>query len=359
MAVKVIAEAGVNHNGSFELASRLVEEAARAGADVVKFQTFQSDLVVTPYAEKAKYQQRNLGGDDSQLEMLRKLELRPQWHYDLRDQCKSLKLEFMSTPFDSPSLTFLVEQLQVSTLKIPSGELTNGPLLLEFARSGCDLILSTGMATAEEVRLALSLIGWGLMEKTRDPRNIEEFREAWLDQSIRQLVQSKVTVLHCTSQYPAPPETVNLRAMNSLHDDFDLPVGYSDHTAGIAVPIAAVARGACVIEKHFTVDRNLPGPDHLASLEPDQLKEMVEGIRLVESALGDGIKMPHACEKDTANVARRSLVLARDIRRGEVITSDQLIARRPGTGVSPMCYWDFLGTNANEDYRQGELLKSK
>lgn len=359
MAVKVIAEAGVNHNGSFELASRLVEEAANAGADVVKFQTFQSDLVVTPSAAKAKYQQRNLGGDDSQLEMLRKLELKPEWHYDLRDQCKSLEIEFMSTPFDSPSLKFLVEKLQVSTLKIPSGELTNGPLLLEFARSGCDLIMSTGMATAEEVRLALSLIGWGLMEKTKDPRSYAEFCEVWSDKNIRQLVQSKVTVLHCTSQYPAPPETVNLSAMNSLHEEFDLAVGYSDHTAGIVVPIAAVARGACIIEKHFTVDRNLPGPDHLASLEPGELTEMIDGIRLVERSLGNGVKAPHACEKDTANVARRSLVAAGDIHRGDVITSDQLVARRPGSGVSPMLYWDFLGTTASESYRNGDLLKAK
>jgi len=358
MSVKIIAEAGVNHNGSLELASRLVEKAASAGADVVKFQTFKADLVATASAQKAQYQQRNLGGDDSQLEMLRKLELKREWHYELKAQCESLGVEFMSTPFDRESLEFLVRQLGVSTLKIPSGELTNGPLLLEFARSGCDLILSTGMATANEVKQALSLIGWGIVEPKKSPRGRADFLEAWDDKNIRQCVQAKVTVLHCTSQYPAPPETVNLRAMDSLSREFGLAVGYSDHTAGIAVPIAAVARGASIIEKHFTLDKTLEGPDHLASLEPKELQSMIEGIRIVERSLGDGVKVPHDCERDTANVARRSLIAAKDIVAGQAMTSECVVARRPGIGVSPMDYWDVIGTVAEQDYSKGELLNN-
>lgn len=358
MSTIIIAEAGVNHNGHLDLALRLVEEAAKAGADVVKFQTFKADLVATVNADRAEYQKRNLGGDDTQLDMLRKLELKREWHLELKALCDTLGVEFMSTPFDRASLNFLVSEVGVSRLKIPSGELTNGPLLLEFARSGCDLILSTGMATQAEVKQALSLIGWGMSEPSKTPSGRAEFERAWDDAAVRKSVQSRVTVLHCTSQYPAPPDTVNLRAMDSLSREFGVAVGYSDHTSGIAVPIAAVARGASIIEKHFTLDRAMEGPDHLASLEPAELSAMIDAIRTVELSLGDGVKSPHACEKNTANVARRSLVSARHIAAGEIITAEQLVVRRPGTGVSPMDYWDILGTAASKTFNEGEMFQN-
>jgi len=358
VAVKIIAEAGVNHNGDFDLAAQLVEAGAKAGADVIKFQTFQAHLVTTASAEQAQYQKKNLKGDDTQLEMLRKLELKKDWHWELKAQCESLGVEFMSTPFDRESLRFLVDDLGLTSLKIPSGELTNGPLLLAFARSGCDLILSTGMANSDEVERALALIGWGMTVQTRLPSGEQEFQEAWHDESVREQLQNTLTLLHCTSQYPAPPETVNLRAMDTLSQQFGLPVGYSDHTAGITIPIAAAAKGAVVIEKHFTLDRDMTGPDHKASLEPMELKQMVAGVRSVELALGDGVKAPHDCEKNTAEVARRSLVAAENISAGEVFSHQNIVARRPGTGASPMGYWDLLGTVAKRDYLAGELLES-
>tara|TARA_B100000446_G_scaffold46105_3_gene42197 strand:- start:38842 stop:39921 length:1080 start_codon:yes stop_codon:yes gene_type:complete len=358
VAVKIIAEAGVNHNGDFDLAAQLVEAGAKAGADVIKFQTFQAHLVATANAEQAQYQKKNLQGNDSQLEMLRKLELKKDCHWELKAQCESLGVEFMSTPFDRDSIRFLVDELGVTSLKIPSGELTNGPLLLAFARSGCDLILSTGMANSDEVERALALIGWGMTIPTRLPSGEQEFREAWHDELVRERLCDKITVLHCTSQYPAPPETVNLRAMNTLSQQFGLPVGYSDHTAGISIPVAAAAKGAVVIEKHFTLDRNMTGPDHRASLEPMELTQMVAGVRSVELALGDGVKAPHNCEKNTADVARRSLVAAESISAGKVFTHQNVVARRPGTGVSPMRYWDLIGTVAKRDYLAGELLES-
>lgn len=356
MAVKIIAEAGVNHNGDFDLAARLVEAGAKAGADAIKFQTFQAHLVATANAEQAQYQKQNLKGDDTQLEMLRKLELKKDWHWELKAQCESLGVEFMSTPFDGESIRFLVDELGVTSLKIPSGELTNGPLLLAFARSGCDLILSTGMANSDEVERALALIGWGMVVDTRLPSGEKEFQEARQDDLVKEQLRNKLTILHCTSQYPAPPETVNLRAMNTLSEQFGLPVGYSDHTAGICIPVAAAARGAVVIEKHFTLDRNMTGPDHNASLEPIELEQMVAGIRSVELALGDGVKAPHECEKNTADVARRSLVAAEKISVGEVFSHQKVVSRRPGTGVSPMRYWDLIGTVAKRDYIAGELL---
>ncbi len=356
MSVKIIAEAGVNHNGSLDLAHRLIEEAAKSGADVVKFQTFKADLVASVNADKAEYQKRNLQNTDSQLQMLKKLELKRGWHAELQAACESFGMQFMSTPFDADSLRFLVDDIGLSCLKIPSGELTNGPLLLDFARSGCELILSTGMATQEEVKQALSLMGWGICEPTKIPGGRADFEDAWNDQFVQDALRDRLTVLHCTSQYPAPPETVNLRAMDTLAAEFRLPVGYSDHTCGIAVPIAAVACGATVIEKHFTLDKSMPGPDHLASVEPEELTAMVEAIRTVEYSLGDGVKLPHACELDTANVARRSLIAAQDIIAGEVIRADQLNVRRPGTGLSPMHYWDTLGSVAPNNLKEGELF---
>lgn len=354
--VQVIAEAGVNHNGQPELAFQLVEAAAQAGADVIKFQTFQAERLVTATAPKAAYQQRTTRGDESQLDMLRRLELPPQLHHALKSDAERRGLRFLSTAFDEESLRLLVDELGLSLLKIPSGELTNAPFLLQHARTAAQLIVSTGMASLGDIELALGVIAFGCIAGPRERPGVSAFRAAYASREGRLALAQRVTLLHCASAYPAPPEAVNLRAMEAMACAFHLPVGYSDHTLGIEVALAAVARGASVIEKHLTMDRRLPGPDHAASLEPDAFRAMTQGIRLVTLALGDGIKRPQPQELDTAAVARKSLVAKAPIQRGEPFSAQNVAIMRPGTGMSPVRYWELLDRVASRDYAAGELL---
>tara|TARA_R110002096_G_scaffold47309_3_gene126260 strand:+ start:1361 stop:2362 length:1002 start_codon:yes stop_codon:yes gene_type:complete len=332
MSVLVIAEAGVNHNGSLELAKSLIDAAAEAGADFVKFQTFKAKSLVTNSAPKAEYQVKNAGADESQFEMIRRLELSEQMHEELWDYCEKKNIGFLSTGFDTSSVDYL-KSLGIDLFKVPSGELTNLPFLRHIGALNRNVILSTGMACLGEIEQAIDAV-----EKAGTPRN-------------------KITVLHCTTEYPTPMEDVNLRAMQNIGAALGVRVGYSDHTPGVEVPIAAVALGATLIEKHFTLDRTLPGPDHLASLEPDELKAMVAGIRNIEIALGDGIKRPSASELKNKPIARKSLVAAKNIQVGELFSPDNLTAKRPGTGLSPMRWDEVVGRPAPRGFSEDELIE--
>jgi N,N'-diacetyllegionaminate synthase len=330
--VLVVAEAGVNHNGDLQLARRLVEKAAEAGADLVKFQTFAADRLVTRDATKADYQQRATDASESQHAMIRKLELSVDAHRMLIDHCRQHQIGFFSSGFDEPSIDLLAA-LGFDCFKIPSGEITNLPYLRHVGRLGQSVILSTGMSQLEEVGAALQAL-----EAVGTPR-------------------SKVTVLHCNTEYPTPMEDVNLRAMQTIRDTFGVAVGYSDHTLGIEVAVAAVALGATVIEKHFTLDRSLPGPDHRASLEPDEFKAMVQAIRNIERALGDGVKRPSPSETRNLPIARKSLVAARTIRAGELFSADNLAAKRPATGISPMHWDEVVGRVARRDFAPDDMIE--
>jgi N-acetylneuraminate synthase len=355
MSVFIIAEAGVNHNGNLENAMRLVDVAVAAGADAVKFQTFKAEELVTQTAAKAEYQQQSTGTDESQLAMLRNLELKYEFHFRLRDYCKRQGIQFLSTAFDFASLAFLVDEVGVEKLKLPSGEITNGPFLLAHARTGKDIILSTGMATLGEVETALAVLAFGFLGW--DQPGLARFQQAYVSEAGQACLREKVTLLHCTSEYPTPMEHVHLRAMDAMQQAFGLPVGYSDHTEGLTIPLAAVARGATVVEKHFTLDRDLPGPDHAVSLEPGELKKLVDAIRAVELALGSATKMPQPVELQNRLVARKSLVAKQVIACGEAFSVDNLALKRPGTGLSPMDYWDLLGQVARRDYSPDELIE--
>ncbi len=344
----IIAEAGVNHNGSVDLAHKLVDAAADAGADVVKFQTFRASSLVSQSAPKAAYQTRQTGAEQSQLEMLKALELSESAHHALLRHCSDRGVEFMSSPFDADSLDFLVS-LGVRRIKLGSGELTNAPMLLAVGQSGLPLILSTGMSMLAEVEAALGALAFGYAN-TGEPPSRRAFVSAWASPAKRQCALEKISLLHCTTEYPAPRDQINLRAMQTLKAAFGVECGFSDHTEGIAVALAAVAMGATIVEKHFTLDRSLPGPDHKASLEPAVFKAMVEGIREVESAMGDGVKVPMAVELPNMLVARKSLVAARPIKVGETITTDAVTVKRPGTGLSPFDYWDVVDTTSMVAY---------
>ncbi|MFC1743555.1 N-acetylneuraminate synthase [Candidatus Riflebacteria bacterium] len=350
----IIAEAGVNHNGSLEMAKELVDVAKAAGADAVKFQTFKAENLVTSKAQKAQYQKETTGNGESQFKMLKKLELDEQGHAILIDYCRDVGIEFLSTPFDSDSLTLLADKYSLRVIKIPSGEITNGPFLLEIARLKKPVILSTGMSSLAEVETALSLLAFGFTDG--DKPATAAFKEAYLSKPGQQMLFEKVTLLHCTTEYPTPFTDVNLKAMDTLKSAFNLPVGYSDHTPGISIPIAAVARGAVLIEKHFTLDKNLPGPDHRASLEGDELKNMVRSIREVELGLGSSLKAPAASELKNMASARKSLIAARKICSGETFTGENVAIKRPGIGISPMDYWSLLGKKAQRDYTEEEFI---
>jgi N-acetylneuraminate synthase len=349
----IIAEAGVNHDGDLQQALRLVDVAVAAGVDAVKFQTFRSDALVTRTAGKAAYQQRTTAQDESQWQMLRRLELDAESHYRLQRHCRERQITFLSTPFDLESLRFLTDDLQLDTLKISSGEITHGPLLWQAARSGRRIILSTGMASLAEVEQALAVLACGYLGSAP---SLAAFAAAWNAREGRQHLHDKVILLHCTSEYPAPEHSINLRAMESLQSAFALPVGLSDHSAGIAVAIAAVARGACVVEKHFTLDHTLPGPDHRASLEPQELGDLVRSIRAVEQALGDGRKGAVQAELANRAVVRKQLVAMREIAVGECFTSDNLGCKRPGLGISPLRYWEWLGRRATRAYQVDQAI---
>ena len=332
MKTLIIAEAGVNHNGNLEMARRLVEVAAQSGADFVKFQTFQADRLVTRHAAKAQYQKMMTKEDESQFDMIHSLELTPEMHIQLIEHSRREGISFLSSAFDIESLELLTS-FDIPLLKIPSGEITNLPYLQHIGSMGKPVILSTGMADMSEIGAAIKVL-----EQGGTPRQ-------------------QITVLHCNTEYPTPMRDVNLRAMLSIRDAYGVQVGYSDHTAGIEVPIAAVALGAIVIEKHFTLDRNLPGPDHQASLEPGELKAMVAAIRNIELAMGDGVKRPSASEAKNIAIARKSLVAACPIRAGEPYTLDNLAIKRPGTGVSPMRLNEMLGQVAGRDFQVDELIE--
>ena len=354
--VLVIAEAGVNHNGDLGRALDLVDAAAEAGADAVKFQTFRAEALASPAAAKADYQRAATGCNGSQLDMLRLLELDEAAHRALIARARERDIEFLSTPFDLGSLQLLTGTLRLARLKIGSGDLTNTPLLLAAGRSNKPVILSTGMATLHEVELALGALTYGYLGGAQPTH--AAFDQVLASHDGQTILKEKVTLLHCTTEYPAPASDINLRAIDTLANAFGLPVGLSDHSEGIAIAIAAVGRGATVIEKHLTLDRALPGPDHRASLEPDELAAMVSAIRQVEQALGDGIKRPSPAERKNMNVARKSLVAARSIQAGEAFSSDNLTVKRPGGGLPPTDYWALLGQKAQRDFAPDEAIEA-
>ncbi|MDT8903838.1 N-acetylneuraminate synthase [Anaeroselena agilis] len=353
--VFIIAEAGVNHNGSVELAKKLIDAAVQAGVDAVKFQTFSADSLVSGDAPKAEYQRVASGLQESQYKMLKKLEMDEAMHNTLMHYSTYSGIEFLSTPFDENSLDLLSNRLGLNRIKIPSGEITNAPFLLKIARTGKQVILSTGMSTLGEVETALGVLAFGYLGGKSKP-SPHAFARAFASTGGHRKLQQKVTLLHCTTEYPAPFEDVNLQAMDTLRKAFGLPVGYSDHTDGIAVAIAAVARGAVLVEKHLTLDKRLPGPDHKASLEPDELTVLVRSIRQVEQALGTGLKVPATTEIKNRLVARKSLVATQDIGRGEPFSESNLSVKRPGDGLPPLRYWDMLGRKATKNYCKDERI---
>lgn len=329
MGVYIIAEAGVNHNGSFETACRLVDAAKAAGVDCIKFQTFKSENLVSHNAKKADYQ-KNTTGDGSQLDMLKKLELTYDEFIALKKYCDEVGICFLSTPFDFDSLDFL-NSIDMPFWKIPSGEITNYPYLLAIAKTGKPVIMSTGMCDMAEIKAAVELL------KSNGCTDIK--------------------LLHCNTEYPTPCEDVNLAAMKTIRDKFNCDVGYSDHTKGIEIPIAAVAMGATIIEKHFTLDRNMEGPDHKASLEPNELAEMVRCIRNIEKAVGSGEKTPSESERKNIEIARKSIVAKRIIKAGETLSEDNLTVKRPGSGISPMRWPEIIGKKAKRDFEEDELIE--
>lgn len=352
----IIAEAGVNHNGSISLAKELIDAAKEAGADAVKFQTYCTEELVCEKASKADYQLKTTDASESQFDMLKKLELDEEAHHLLIEYARSQSIDFISTPFDEPSVDLLVHTFDLPLLKIPSGEITNAPLLLKIARTKKPVILSTGMSTLGEVEKALAVLAFGYVNDTASPSR-EAFMSTYATEEGQQALQEKVTLLHCTSEYPTPFSEVNLRVMDTLKQAFSLPVGLSDHTQGISIPIAAVARGAKVIEKHFTVDRHLPGPDHKASLEPNELRAMVRGIREVEQALGSQLKAATTSEQKNIMMARKSIVAKTDIRQGEVFSEKNVAVKRPGEGLSPFFYWDLMGKKAQKNFKKDDIIQ--
>ncbi len=351
----IIAEAGVNHNGSLDMAKKLVDVACEAGADAVKFQTYKTEHIVSKWAEKAQYQKQTTDENETQFEMIKNLELNGEAHMELIEYCNK-NIEFLSSPFDLKSVDLLAKKLKLKRLKIPSGEITNAPLLLKISQTGLPVILSTGMATLAEVETALSILAFGYINGENTRPSQYAFRDAYSSNKGRIELKEKVSLLHCTTEYPTPFYDVNLKAMDTLKAAFGLPVGYSDHTLGLSVSLAAAARGACVIEKHFTLDRDLPGPDHKASLQPEELKKLISGIREVEFALGSPIKIPVASEYKNMAVARKSLVAGCAIRKEEYFTEANLSVKRPGNGISPLFYWDWIGKKSAVDYENDELI---
>jgi N,N'-diacetyllegionaminate synthase len=328
----IIAEAGVNHNGSIELAKKLIDVAAEAGADYVKFQTFKADKIISKHADKAEYQKSSTNNNESHHSMIKKLELDYQMHIDLIDYSNTNGIKFLSTPFDNDSIDLLVE-MDIEKLKIPSGEINNLPYLRYIGRMGKPIIMSSGMSTLEEIEMAINI----LLEAGTS--------------------KDQITVLHCNTEYPTPMSDVNLKAMHTIQNKLGVQVGYSDHTLGIEIPIAAVTMGAKVLEKHFTIDRSFTGPDHSASLEPKELKAMVKAIRNVEKAMGDGVKKPSQSEIKNIPIARKSIVANKPIKKGEKFSNSNLTVKRPGTGISPIFWDDILGKVANVNYKEDDLIK--
>lgn len=329
MNVVIIAEAGVNHNGSVKLAKQMIEEAARAGADYIKFQTFKPEKLVSKYAQKADYQKKTTGSQESQLQMLEKLALSYDDFVELKKYCEQIGIGFLSTPFDEDSIRFL-DRLDMDFWKIPSGEITNYPYLVQVAQTGRDIVLSTGMCEMDEIADAMKVL--------------------------EENGAGNISLLHCNTEYPTPYEDVNLLAMNQMREVFNKQVGYSDHTVGIEVPISAVALGAAIIEKHFTLDKNMEGPDHKASLEPLELTQMICSIRHIEKSLGNGNKKRTASEQHNIAAARKSIVAKCAISKGDIFTEANLTVKRPGNGISPMRWKEIIGTRAERDYLEDELI---
>lgn len=329
MSVYIIAEAGVNHNGCFDIACKMVDAAKNSGADCIKFQTFKTEKLVSSSAQKAEYQ-KTTTGDGSQMEMLKKLELSREEFVAIKNYCDRIGICFLSTPFDIESIEFL-KTFEMPFWKIPSGEVTNYPYLVTIAKTGKPVVMSTGMCNLSEIQEAIRVL--------------------------RKHGTREIKLLHCNTEYPTPFEDVNLKAMKTLRERFNLDVGYSDHTKGIEIPIAAVAMGATVIEKHFTLDRNMEGPDQKASLEPDELKAMVKAIRNVEKAIGNGIKQPSQSEKKNIVIARKSIVASREIKKGELLSDENLTTKRPGNGMNPMKWPDVIGTFAKRDFAEDEMIE--
>lgn len=352
--VFIIAEIGVNHDGDVKVAEQLIDAAADCGADAVKFQTFSAAGLAVSTATKAAYQLRTTERHETQQAMLARLELPPEAYSVLMKRATDRGLTFLSTPFDPASLALLLE-LGLPIIKIGSGDMTNAPLLLAAARAGRDLILSTGMASQAEVEAALGVLAFGYCAPTEVPSR-QAFCKAWSEAKANSKVFDKVVLLHCTTDYPAHPNAVNLRAMDTLRRAFGLRVGYSDHTLGITISIAAAALGACVIEKHLTLDRARSGPDHAMSLEPVNFRALVQAIRDVEVAQGDGEKEPQTSECANIAAVRKSLVALRPIRKGEKFSAENLGVKRPGTGLSPTLYWDYLGLAANRDFAADDII---
>ena len=329
--VYIIAEIGVNHNGSLQTAMKMLDTAAALGVDCVKFQAFKAEALASKYADTAEYHKKNVNrNENNQQEMLKRYELQKEDFIKLKNRCKELNVDFLCTPFDNESIE-LLEELNVKLWKIPSGEITNVPYLINIAKTGKPVVLSTGMSTMEEILYAVDLL--------------------------KKYGTTNITLLHCNTEYPTPYEDVNLKAMETIHKETGLPVGYSDHTPGIAVSLGAVALGACVIEKHFTLDKNMPGPDHKASMEPDEMRELVSGIRILEKALGNNEKKVTDSERKNIEIARKSIIALRDIPKGEVLSENNITTKRPGSGISPIHWFEVLGTKAIKDFKRDECIE--
>ncbi len=354
--VYIIAEAGVNHNGSLARALNMVDVAAQAGADAIKFQSFNPEALVSPMADKADYQKKYGSANESQLNMLKKLALTKKQQLQLATACHKHGIDFLSSPFDMDSASFLMNEIRPKFIKVASGEITNGPLLYHITQHDYPMVLSTGMSSLEEVKNALALICFCYLNKTATPT------EALVQQTYQSLqgkaiLQKNIWLLHCTTEYPCPFEHINLRAIKTLQTAFQLSTGLSDHSNGHYAAIAAVAIGATIIEKHFTLDKALAGPDHQASLEPQELASMVNAIRITEISMGNAVKQASHTEQKNKSVARKSLVAACDIKQGEAFTLHNLTTKRPGHGISPMEYWNLLGKTSTHSYTKNDLIK--
>jgi len=357
MKTYIIAEIGVNHNGSFDTAKKLIEKAANAHADAVKFQIFDPELLVHKSTPQANYQSKNTGVVESQLEMLKKLTLTEKEHIELKRYSTHLNLDYLASPFDHTSLDFLIIILEAKRIKIASGELTNAPMLLKAAQNRLKIILSTGMATMDEIRTALSVCAYGYLNSGTSNIKCNDFETAYQSEEGQYALEKNVVLLQCTTAYPCPMDSVNLNTMDSFASRFRIPIGFSDHTMGINIALAAVAKNAVLIEKHFTLDRSQAGPDHAASLEPHELNKLVEGIREIELALGNGIKLPSLIEQNNKTVIRKHIVATKNIEKGERFSDDNIACKRVEKGLDPIKYWDLLNVTASHQYLAGEAIE--
>ena len=355
--VKIIAEAGVNHNGDLQTAYRLVEAAAEAGADFIKFQTFEPTMLVAGHVQVSRYQKTAVPTTDTQLNLLNSLELGQSEFQQIKKCCISNEIEFMTTAFDDNSLDFVIEKLRPRILKISSGDLTNTPFLLRHARANLKIILSTGMGNISDIERALSVIGYGLHYGNKPVENPSAFDKALSSPAVREVLREKITLLHCTTSYPAKPESINLACLETLKKAFPVDVGFSDHSEGLHIPIAAVALGAKIVEKHFTLDKKMQGPDHAMSIEPDELTELVKAVRDTKKAIGSSIKAILPEEYEHIHKARKVLVAIRNIAVGEIFDTDNVRAMRYGEGMDPHKFWDIVGKASLRQYKVGEVIE--